>query len=86
MIKVMANNMTINDLAGIIKGEFDNVNDELKELKVGQNNLGGELKELKQGQENIELKLTNVAYRFEVDDPKNQLNLLRHRVDSLEHK
>ena len=48
----MSNNMTIDDLAGVIKGEFDNVNQQL-------NGMNTQLKELKQGQENIDLKLTN---------------------------
>jgi hypothetical protein len=49
--------MTIDDLAVIIKDEFDNVNAKF-------DNVFGQLREVKQGQENIELKLTNVAYRF----------------------
>ena len=82
----MVGNMTIDDLAGIIKGEFDNVENGFKKVNTRFDGVDGELKELKQGQENIELKLSNVAYRFEVDDLKNQLNNLRQRVDSLEHK
>jgi len=46
--------MTIDDLGAIIKQEFNHVK--------------GQLKELKQGQENIELKLSNVAYCFELKE------------------
>lgn len=50
---------TVDSLAVIVKNEFDNVNKQLGGMNT-------QLKELQQGQENIELKLTNVAYRFEL--------------------
>ena len=75
--------MTIDELAGMIKGEFDNIGGEIKGIK---SDMANGFKELKGGHEKLELKMSNVAYRFEVDDLKNQLNHLKQRVDYLEHK
>lgn len=69
--------ITLDDLAGIIKDEFDNVNKRF-------DNVNEQIKDLKQGQDNIELKLANVAYRFEMQEVNVKLNKLAERVDVLE--
>ena len=56
-------NVTIDDLAVMIKDGFDGVTKDIDELKKGQ--------------ERIELRLDNVAYRFE-------LVALEKRVEKLE--
>ena len=89
--------MTIDELAGMIKGEFDNIGVEIKgikgEIKEIKNDMASGFKELRadikglhQDHEEMELKISNVAYRFEVEDVKNQLNRLKQRADTLEHK
>lgn len=75
----MSNNITIDELAGIIKNEFDGVGKRFDKME-------GQLKDLKQGQENIELKLTNVAYRFELQNLEMKVKKLSERVEVLEKK
>lgn len=79
----MAENITIDQLAGMIKSEFDNMGEKIEKIK---SEMTAGFKKLEQDHEKLELRMSNVAYRFEVDDLKNQLNLLRQRVDSLENK
>lgn len=68
--------VTIDDLAVMVKQGFDHLQSHVdgRFEKVGR-----ELAELKSGQESIVLRLSNVAYRFELVD-------LEKRVDRLEHK
>ena len=75
----MSNNITIDELAGIIKNEFDGFGKRFDKME-------GQLKDLKQGQENIELKLTNVAYRFELQNLEMKVKKLSERVEVLEKK
>ncbi|MDD4271606.1 MAG: hypothetical protein PHF50_02265 [Patescibacteria group bacterium] len=82
----MPNNMTIDDLAVIIKDEFGHVNERFDKVDQRFDKVESDIKELKDGHERLELRMSNVAYRFEVDDLKNQLNLLRQRVDKMESK
>lgn len=89
----MAENITIDQLAGMIKSEFDNIggkfdkiDDRFDKIDNRFDKIDTDIKELKEGHERLDLRMSNVAYRFEVDDLKNQLNLLRQRVDSLENK
>jgi archaellum component FlaC len=70
---------TVDNLAVIVKNEFDNVNKQFGGMNT-------QLKELRQGQENIELKLTNVAYRFELQEVEAKLKHLNERVEALEHR
>jgi len=63
---------TVDNLAITVKNEFDNVHNQLKELR--------------QGQENIELKLVNVAYRFELQEVEAKLKHLSERVEALENR
>lgn len=65
-------NITLDDLAGMVKGGFDEVNGRLDKLET-------RFTTLERGQEDIILKLDNVAYRFE-------LVALEKRVKELEEK
>jgi len=73
----MSDNMTIDDLAGIIKGEFDNAGHRFDKI---ESEMAKGFKELRDGQENIELKLTNVAYRFELVELQKRVELLEKKV------
>ena len=69
--------MTINELARMIKGEFDDIGGEIKKIK---GDMAKGFKEIKDSQENIELKLTNVAYRFELVELQKRAELLEKKV------
>ena len=88
-------NITLNRLAEKMDTGFTTVHKEIKDLtEITQksfnevegriNNhfdkVGREIKELKQGQENIELKLTNVAYRFELEEIKQRVIVLEKKL------
>jgi predicted nucleic acid-binding Zn-ribbon protein len=77
-------NMTLDDLAGIVKGEFDNVNNRFNVMEKRFDNIDNQYKQISQEHENMELKLSNVAYRFELNDLQNQVNILRDKIDQLE--
>ncbi|MDO9399074.1 MAG: hypothetical protein Q7T79_00080 [bacterium] len=79
----MTKSITIDELASIIKGEFDSIGDRFDSIETKMEN---GFKELRDSHERLELKVSNVAYRFEVNDLQSQLSLLRQRVDSLENK
>ena len=68
------NHVTIDDLALMTKEGFEKVD---KDMKEGFKKIDRDIDELKQGQERIELRLDNVAYRFE-------LVALEKRVEALE--
>ena len=72
-------NITIDDLAVILSKQFDSINKQF-------NNVNGQLKELKQGHENIELKLTDVAYRFELQELQGVVKNLQKQVVLLNAK
>ncbi|MFA6549142.1 MAG: hypothetical protein WCT39_04345 [Candidatus Margulisiibacteriota bacterium] len=78
--------VTNEDLATLIKGEFNRVDERLGGMENRIENLEQSVKGLEQGQKNLEegqeeikLRLTNVAYRFEVKK-------LGERVTKLEKK
>lgn len=58
--------ITIDDLAGMIKKGFDGVDVKFKKVE-------NKLHNLEQGQEDIKLRLCNVAYRFELQDLEERL-------------
>lgn len=63
----------------MIKNGFVGVDERFNEMGRRFNKVEGDMKELKDGQERMELRLTNVAYRFELQE-------LQARVDVLEKK
>ena len=68
------NHVTIDGLAVMVKKGFEKVE---KDMKQGFEKVEKDIDDLKQGQERIELRLDNVAYRFE-------LVALEKRVEALE--
>ena len=80
----MARNMTIDELAGIIKGEFDNVGGEIKGIKGEVREIKSEMmkgfKEIKDDHEKLELKMSNVAYRFELVELQKRVEFVEKRV------
>ncbi|MDO8668051.1 MAG: hypothetical protein Q7K35_03060 [bacterium] len=61
----MANNMTIDELAGMIKGEFDNVGGKFDKVNGRFDKIESEMakgfKELKDDHEKLELKVSNAC-------------------------
>lgn len=82
----MANDMTIDELAQLIKGEFDRVDQRFEKIDQRFEKIDQRFDKVDERLEAIELKMTNVAYRFEVDDLGNQLNSLTRRVEVIENK
>ena len=82
----------INDLANAVKSGFDGVDKRFdgvdKRFDGVDKRFDGvnqRLKVLEQGQEEIKLKLTNVAYRFELEELQKKFQLLINRVKKLEN-
>ena len=71
--------ITIEDLAVITKKGFDSVDKKFDAVDKSFKEVNENLKGLADGQERIELRLSNVAYRFEVVE-------LEKRVEKLELK
>ena len=63
----------IDDLAMATKKEFDQVHQEFDQVHQ-------EINGLKLGQENVELKLTNVAYRFELQELQQRVEILEKEI------
>lgn len=82
----MSKKITIDDLGIILNKEFGNINKEFGNINKEFKNVHAQLKELKQGQKNIELKLTNVAYRFEMKELEGVVEALKQRVEILERR
>ena len=59
---------TVDDLAGMVKDGFDDVGKRLDGINESLDTLEG-------GQEEIKLKLDNVAYRFELKELQNRVEL-----------
>lgn len=70
--------VTIDDLAVMIKDVFDGATVEFRGVNNDIDGLKSDLGELKEGQERIELRLDNVADRFEF------VALEKKRVEKLE--
>lgn len=69
--------MTIDELAGMIKVEFDNIGGEIKGIR-GEMAKG--FKDIKDDHEKLELKVSNVAYRFELVELQKRVELLEKKV------
>ena len=61
------------NFAVIVKDGFDEVDKKFEQATE-------ERKALRQGQENIELKLSNVAYRFEIEEIIRRLKILETKA------
>jgi len=72
-------NITISDLAGMVKKGFDGADKRFDNINSRLNKIDLKMVNLEQGQDEIKVRLDNVAYRFEVED-------LQRRVKKLEFK
>lgn len=71
--------ITIEKLAGMVKAGFDSVDKRFDEVDKRFDRVEKAIVTLAQGQEDIKLRLSNVAYRFELQE-------LEQRVKRLEAK
>jgi archaellum component FlaC len=78
---------TLNDLARMVKVGFDETGKRLDGVEKGldgvEKRLGGvegEIESLKEGQERIELRLSNVAYRFELIELQGRVKILEEKL------
>ena len=74
-------NITINELAGMVKTGFDELSET---MKTGFEKVDGRLTALENGQKEIKLRLSNVAYRFELLKLENQVKTLTKQLKMLE--
>ncbi len=65
--------ITINELARMVKTGFDEMSGT---MKAGFDKVENRLTTLENGQEEIKLRLSNVAYRFEIVELENQVKTL----------
>ena len=72
---------TVDDLARSVKEGFDEVHGT---IKAGFDKVDNRLTALENGQEEIKLRLSNVAYRFEVVELENQVKTLTKQMKTLE--
>ena len=79
MAKKFRKNITLDDLAGMVKRGFDGVDKNFTQNQKEHQKIFDGLKNLEQGQEEIKLKLDRVAYRFEIEE-------LDHRLKRVEAK
>lgn len=73
MVKNNKKNITINDLAGMIKRGFDGVDKKFDENVKEHRQVFQHLDNLENGVEEVKLKLDHVAYRFEVQELDKRL-------------
>ena len=72
---------SLDDLARMVKEGFDEVHGT---IKAGFDKVDNRLAALENGQEEIKLRLSNVAYRFEVVELENQVKTLTKQMKTLE--
>ena len=73
-------NITINELARMVKTGFDEMSGT---MKAGFDKVENRLTTLENGQEEIKLRLSNVAYRFEIVELENQVKTLTKEMKTL---
>jgi BMFP domain-containing protein YqiC len=71
-------NNTIDDLAVMVQKGFDEVN---KGVQKGFDAVNDRLDQVERGQEDIKLKLDNVAYRFELKELQQRVELLEKKAN-----
>jgi hypothetical protein len=87
----MKKETTIDDLAGIVKAEFDNIRGEFdnvrtefdnvkSEFRAGFDSVGKRLDRLEHGQEEILIKLDNKADKFEVKDFQKRMGKVEGKL------
>ena len=73
-------NITINELARMVKTGFDEMSGT---MKAGFDKVENRLTTLENGQEEIKLRLSNVAYRFELVELEGQVKTLTKEMKTL---
>jgi archaellum component FlaC len=73
MTKKVKKNITLDDLAGMVKSGFDGVEKRFDKIET---RLGG----LENGTEEIKLKLDQVAYRFEIEELDRRLKRVEAKM------
>ncbi len=76
----MKERMSYDKLAVMIKQGFDQVGEQLEQLGT----INGRLTRLETGVENINLRLDNVAYRFELNELDQRVSTLERRTGMVE--
>ncbi len=71
--------ITLEDLARIIKQEFDHNGEEFTGIRQQFREMRSDIQELKDGQHAILVRLDNVAYRFEVSELERRVGILEKR-------
>lgn len=73
-------NITLDNLAGMIKRGFDENTKEHQQLFKRFDKTDARLESLENGQEEIKLKLDRVAYRFEVEELDRRLKRVEAKL------
>ena len=77
----MPNETSNQDLLEAINSGFNGVQKQFDGMQKQFDGVNNQLKELRQGQENLELKMTNVAYRFELQEVQARIKVLEDKLD-----
>ena len=80
MAKKIKKNVTLDDLAGMVKRGFDNVDDGFNKVDKRFDGVEAKLENLENGVEEIKLKLDQVAYRFEVQELDRRLKRVEAKL------
>lgn len=80
MTKKIKKNVTLDDLAGMVKRGFDGIDKGFDENTRKHKVMMAKLENLKNGQEEIKLKLDQVAYRFEVQELDRRLRRVESKL------
>lgn len=71
---------SINNQFDNVNKQFDNIDKKFDGVNKKFDGVNKQLQELKQGHENIELRLANVAYRFELQELQGVVKNLQKQV------
>lgn len=80
MVKKIKKNVTLDNLAGMVKRGFDGVDKRLDENLKEHRTIVAKLDNLENGVEEIKLKLDQVAYRFEVQELDRRLKRVEAKL------
>ena len=80
MVKKIKKNVTLDNLAGMVKRGFDGVDKRLDENLKEHRTIMAKLDNLENGVEEIKLKLDQVAYRFEVQELDRRLKRVEAKL------
>ena len=72
--------VTIDALAGMVKKGFDHMDERFNQHDKRFETIEKKMDDLEQGQEEIKLKLSNVAYRFELVELERRVNILERKA------